>query len=341
MLQKHQRATSAIALLLVFSISQIYVQANLSGVSSSVKSAAATPARTGRLTTSGNQPVTLNGNRTHSGTTVLSGAQLQTPAGVEASVQLGRIGLLRLASETSLTLNFDDQSVDVALDSGSATLTTNEGFNGSITTPDGKTERTDPASLSTIEGPAAATVDGGDTPLFAAAVEPGQTSEREEKAAEARARRNLEACMRPAKNAYNQAVADAKQKLRIAKGQAQAAYRDAMRNAKTEAEREAALQAKRKAQGEAQEDYHTALREAQRVRAEAMLECKRPHTPATTSSDPPPHINFKGVGMLGGISNDAARAFGLVVFGGAIAASLIIVNQDGNNRGADPSASLP
>lgn len=340
MLEKRQRATTAIALLLIFSISQIYVQANLSGESSSVKSAAATPARTGRLTTSGNQPVTLNGNLTHSGTTVLSGAQLQTPVGVEASVQLGRIGLLRLAPETSLTLNFDDESIDVTLSSGSATLTTNEGFNGSITTPDGKTERTDPASLSTIEGPAASTVDDGDTPLFAAAVAPGQ-SEREKKEAEARARRNLQACMRPAQNAYQQAVRDAKQKLRLARLQAEGAYRTAIRNARTEAEREAARLAKRKAQQEAQDDYRAALREAQRVREEAFLECKRPHAPATASSDPPPRINFKGVGLLGGISNDAARAFGLVVFGGAIAGSLIIVNLEGNNRGADPSASLP
>ena len=225
MLQKHKRATSAIALLLVFSLSQIYVQANLSGTSSAVKSAAATPARTGRLTTSGNHPITLNGNRTHSGTTVLSGAQLQTPLGVEASVQLGRIGLLRLAPETSLTLNFDDSSIDVTLSSGSATLTTNEGFNGSITTPDGKTERTDPARLSTIIG---------------------QTDQKDD--------------------------------------------------------------------------------DDDKKKAGGLL--------LGSGSD-------EGVGVLGGISNDAARAFGLVVFGGAIAGSLIIVNLEGNNRGADPSASLP
>ena len=336
MLQKRQRATSAIALLLIFSISQIYVQANLLGTSSSVKSAAATPARAGRLTTSGNHPVTLNGNRTHSGTTVLSGAQLQTPAGVEASVQLGRLGMLSLAPETSLTLNFDDQSVDVTLSSGSATLTTNEGFNGSITIPDGETERTDPDGLSTIIGETAFTEGDGDAPLFEAAVEPGQSSQEE-----ARRRRNLQACMRPANEAYRQAVTEAKQKLRQAKMQAEGAYRTAMRNAKTEAERDAARQAKRKAQLEAQDEYRTALREAQRAREAAMLECKRPSTPATASSDPPPQINFKGVGLLGSLSNDAARAFGLVVFGGAIAGSLIIVNLEGNNRGADPSASLP
>lgn len=226
MSQKHRRATSAIALLLVFSLSQFYVQANLSGNSSLAKNAATNPAsKTGRLTTRGNNPISLNGNRTHSGTTVLSGAQLQTPAGVGASVQLGRLGLLRLAPETSLTLNFDAASVDVVLDSGYATLTTNEGFKGSITTPDGKTERTDPARLSTIIG---------------------QTDQKDD---------------------------------------------------------------------DDDDDE----------KAGALL---------GSGSD-------EGVGLLGGISNDAARAFGLVVLGGAIAGSLIAANLEGDDRGLNPSPTNP
>ena len=226
MLQKHQRATSAIALLLVFSLSQVYVHANLAGKSSLVKNAVTSPAsKNGRLTTRGNNPITLNGNLTHSGTTVLSGSQLQTPEGVGASVQLGRRGLLRLAPETSLTLNFDNESVDVALDSGYATLTTNEGFKGSITTPDGKTERTDPARLSTIIG---------------------QTDQQDDD-------------------------------------------------------------------------------DDDEKKAGALL---------GSGSD-------EGVGLLGGISNDAARAFGLVVLGGAIAGSLIIVNLEGDDRGFNPSPSNP
>lgn len=330
MLQKHRRATSAIALLLVFSLSQFYVQANLLGNSSPAKNVATNSAsKTGRLTTRGNNPISLNGNRTHSGTTVLSGSELQTPAGVEASVQLGRLGHLSLDPETSLKLNFDDSSIDVTLSSGSATLTTNEGFNGSITTPDGETERTDPASLSTIIGQTAFTVDGGDTPLFEAAVEPGQSSEG--------ARR---ACIRLAENAYPQAVRDAQQARRRANREADIAYRTAIRTATSDAEREAARLAKRKAMQEAASDERVAVAAARSAREEARRACENPITP-TASSDPPPRINFKGVGLLGSISNDAARAFGLVVFGGAIAASLIIVNLDGNNRGANPSALNP
>jgi hypothetical protein len=150
---KRQRAASAIALLLVFSLSQVYVHATLAGKNLAVKNAAATnPARTGKLTTRGNNPISLNGISTNSGTTVLPGAQLLTPANVGASVIIGRIGLLRMSPETSLTLNFNDKSVDVILNSGYATLTTAAGVKGTIATPDGKTATNDTSKLSTIEG---------------------------------------------------------------------------------------------------------------------------------------------------------------------------------------------
>lgn len=152
MIQKPQRAASAIAILLIFSLSQIYVHANLAVTGPATKTAPATPLRAGKLTTRGNNPITLNGNPTAPGTTVLSGSQLQTPAGVGASVQLGRLGLLRIAPETTLTLNFDDESINVSLASGYVSLMTNAGVKGSVTTPDGKTERTDSSKVSTVVG---------------------------------------------------------------------------------------------------------------------------------------------------------------------------------------------
>jgi hypothetical protein len=149
--QKRQRAASAIALLLVFSLSQVYVHANLAGKSLATKAAAPAPARAGKLTTRGNNPIIVNGNRTTPGTTILSGSQLLTPEGVGASVQFGRTSVLRMAPETSLTINFSDSSIDVILNSGYATLTTDGGVKGSLTTPDGKTKFTDAAG-STVAG---------------------------------------------------------------------------------------------------------------------------------------------------------------------------------------------
>ncbi|HEX7999727.1 MAG TPA: hypothetical protein VF528_15170 [Pyrinomonadaceae bacterium] len=147
---KRQKAASAIALLLIFSISQIYVQASRAGKSLTEAGPSPAPARTGKLTTSGNNPINVNGNSTRPGTTILPGSQLLTPAGVGASVQIGKLGLLRMAPETTLTLNFTGSTIDVTLTSGHATLTTGPGVKGSITTPDGKTARTDSAKLSTI-----------------------------------------------------------------------------------------------------------------------------------------------------------------------------------------------
>jgi hypothetical protein len=225
MTSKRQRAASAIALVLIFSISQIYVQASLGGKNSAATNpAGATAARTGKLTTSGNNPINVNGNSTKPGTTILSGSTLLTPAGVGASVQIGKLGLLRMAPETSLTISFEGSTIDVTLSSGYATLTTGPGVKGSITTPDGKTERAESNKLSTIVGKAVQNDDDDD---------------------------------------------DDKKKAAGILG---------------------------------------------------------------SGSD-------EGVGVLGGISNDAARAFGLIVLGGATAAAVIVVATD--DRGNNPSTLAP
>jgi hypothetical protein len=130
-----------------------------------------------------------------------------------------------MAPETSLTLNFNGSSIDVTLASGYATLTTGPGVKGSLTTPDGKTERTDSAKLSTISG---------------------QTDDQDD-------------------NDKNK---------------------------------------KKKGGG---------------------------YIPGS-GSDP-------GVGVLGGISNNAARAFGLIVLGGAVGTAIIVVAT--NDRGNNPSTLTP
>jgi hypothetical protein len=118
-----------------------------------------------------------------------------------------------------LTLNFSGSNIDVTLASGYATLTTGPGVKGSITTPDGKTARTDSAKLSTIIG---------------------QTDDDDD------------------------------------------------------------------------DDDKGGM--------------------VGSGSD-------EGVGMLGGVSNDAARAFGLIVLGGATAAAIIVVVT--NDRGDNPSPGAP
>lgn len=322
MTRKRQRANLAIALLLVFSLSQVYVNANLATKSPAAKTEAATLARsTGKLITLGNNPISLNGNLTNSGTTVLSGSELKTPAGVEASVQLGQGGLLRLAPETNLTLNFDDASIDVTVTSGYATLTTNEGIRSSITMPDGKTTRNGVAELSTVEDPAASTVDDGDTPLFAAAVWPGQSAE---------AKQAIRACKRAADNAFRRDVREAQNRLKDAKAEAEANYRAALRASTNNAQRRAAQDAKRDALRKAQMDLQQARRAAQTARQEAFRACENPSTPPTTASEQPP------------LKNGPSRAFGLSVLTAAVTTAVLIVAlDDDDGRGSTVSQVKP
>jgi hypothetical protein len=96
----------------------------------------------GRLTIGEHQSVLVNGNSASSGTTIFSGSELQTAGDVEASVQLGTAGKLFIQPGSTLTVNFDKESIDVKLSAGDAFVTANAGVKSSITTPDGKTSLT-------------------------------------------------------------------------------------------------------------------------------------------------------------------------------------------------------
>jgi hypothetical protein len=149
MLYVSRHGMRAIAVLLIISLSQIYVLAN---AGTTAATSAPTALVFGRLNLSGNKLILVNGNEADTGMTIFSGAQLQTPEAVEATVQLGPAGHLDIAANSSLTLKFDSSSVDVYVTAGSALLSTNAGFTGTITTADGKVERSDPSTASVIGG---------------------------------------------------------------------------------------------------------------------------------------------------------------------------------------------
>lgn len=96
----------------------------------------------GRLMLAGSESIMVNGNSANSGTTILSGSQLQTPEDVEATVQLGSAGKLYIQPNTNLTVTFDKTNVDVKVAAGSAFVAANAGVMSSVTTPDGRTSTT-------------------------------------------------------------------------------------------------------------------------------------------------------------------------------------------------------
>src|SRR5882762_10243606 len=102
---RKRNALKALAVLLAFSFAQVYVQAGLPDPPA-VPSA---PQRaiSGRLITKNNAPITVNGNTTGTGATILTGATIETPDQVGASIDLGDAGVIELQPGSKIQLDFD------------------------------------------------------------------------------------------------------------------------------------------------------------------------------------------------------------------------------------------
>lgn len=133
------KAVIAITLLFIFSGGQICV-------------GGAVQSLLGKLKTRGNKSISVNGSSATSGTTITSGAQLQTPQGVGATVNLGSLGRVDIAPNTNFTLTFTEGNVAANLKEGYVILTTKKGVTGSVTHPDGSIAMTDPSKLSSVVG---------------------------------------------------------------------------------------------------------------------------------------------------------------------------------------------
>lgn len=146
--RKHLRA---VALLLVFALGQTYVYS--APAATSIVEDTTAPALqdqlTGRL--SATKPITVNGNSAATGDTIFSGAQIQTPAGASATVQLPSLGSLEIGENTSLTITFEAGRVNVTVTSGCVTLRTNRGVAGAVITPQGETRQSKGGEASTID----------------------------------------------------------------------------------------------------------------------------------------------------------------------------------------------
>ena len=132
MITSSQKAIKALALTLVFSV------LHLSSVTSAAQGA------TGKLTTRGNQPITVNGISTNSGDTILSGASIETGDQVGATINLGTLGTVEVAPNTKFQLTFSRNGmIEITLSEGCVILRVKEGVYGVIQTPGGKTASND------------------------------------------------------------------------------------------------------------------------------------------------------------------------------------------------------
>jgi len=103
---RKRKALKALAMLLAFSFAQLYVQAG----SPNPAPPPGTPQRpvTARLITKNNQPITVNGNSMGTGGTLLTGATIETPDQVGATIDLGDAGVIELQPGSKIQLDFDE-----------------------------------------------------------------------------------------------------------------------------------------------------------------------------------------------------------------------------------------
>jgi hypothetical protein len=147
-----------LAWLIILSLSPVCIEAKTGKNRAPSKKTASKPSTpekkksgarlTGRLTADG--PILVNGNKATSGETVYSGAKIETPAGIGATVQLGALGQMDLGPLTSLTLIYDREVIRGEVVKGCATVVAVKGVTGFLALPGGITKRTDPLIGETI-----------------------------------------------------------------------------------------------------------------------------------------------------------------------------------------------
>jgi hypothetical protein len=127
------RPARVLSVLMLITVVNVYVFAN-GAVTSSSKVVL------GRLVTTSNRPVLVNGGEAVTGTVILSGSQLLTSAASVATVQLPNVGTVMIAPSSNVALSFDAKSVTVKVTYGDATVTTADGVTGSVLDSAGKTK---------------------------------------------------------------------------------------------------------------------------------------------------------------------------------------------------------
>ena len=138
---KRRNGPRAIAALLLFSILQVGLRA----------ATPIAPQLVGRLKTSNNQPVTINGLSASTGASVLSGATLETGADQSATVDLGPMGSIEISPNSKVILTFEQGSAKATVVSGCATVKAEKGTTGEIVNEQGSARRTDPAAGGTLD----------------------------------------------------------------------------------------------------------------------------------------------------------------------------------------------
>lgn len=150
MKHKHSSSFKTISLILALSLLPMQVVAALGnelapdGAGAGAAVAVPQPQALGRLTTRGNQAIQVNGNSVKSGATIPTGASIGTGDGVGATINLGPLGVVELAPNTQLTLDYSTGQIKVMLTQGCVIVRARQGTYAEIDTAQGKVASNDP-----------------------------------------------------------------------------------------------------------------------------------------------------------------------------------------------------
>lgn len=104
---RQRKSMKAIAVFVAFAVVQISIQLSFAAPVSPSYATLVQQQLVVRINTSGNRPIMVNGNSTASGGSLVTGATIETPDGVSATIDLGPLGTLDLAPNTRVVLDFD------------------------------------------------------------------------------------------------------------------------------------------------------------------------------------------------------------------------------------------
>src|ERR1043166_2830639 len=121
------RPAKILSLLVLLAVTNIYVLNGAVLAANGASEAGSSNALLGRLITTSNRPVAVNGGEAITGTTIFSGAQLTTSASGGAMVEIRSLGTVMIAPNSNVTLTFDSKSIVANVNSGFASVATVEG----------------------------------------------------------------------------------------------------------------------------------------------------------------------------------------------------------------------
>jgi hypothetical protein len=164
MTMQRRKGSRAIALLLAIALVQVFIQLSFAAPASAP---VIVPQQfIARITTTGNQPITVNNASAASGASLLTGATIETPAAVSATIDLGALGTVELQPNSSIQLDFDDNgNVRVKVLRGCVVMKKNGKGVGEVYTAEGASEK----SNNNRKGMAFCYANGGLSPLGQAA----------------------------------------------------------------------------------------------------------------------------------------------------------------------------